>query len=146
MLWQDKNRKQVTSLGNDVILSPKLFCYMNYYQTKRPYSNKEGDLHCRTAVTLRKAYSLNPYENLTPEQCKNIKGVQCNLWTEFVKTFERVQTKMLPRMAGTAEVGWSQGDKNFDDFARRMQHMRKLYDKAGFHHYATYFYDGVDEK
>ena len=72
--------------------------------------------------------------------------MQCNLWTEFVKTFERVQTKMLPRMAATAEVGWSQGEKNFDDFARRMQHLRKLYDKAGFHHYATYFYNGVDEK
>ena len=146
MLWQDKNRQQVTSLGNDVILSPKLFCYMNYYQTNRPYTNKEGDLHCRTAVTLRKAYSLDPYEKLTPEQCKSIKGVQCNLWTEFVKTFERVQTKMLPRMAATAEVGWSQGEKNFDDFARRMHHLRKLYDKAGFHHYATYFYNGVDEK
>ena len=146
MLWQDKNRQAVTSLGNDVILSPKLYCYTNYYQTKRPYTNKEGDLHTRTAVTLRKAYSLNPYENLTPEQCKNIKGVQCNLWTEFVKTFERVQTKMLPRMSAIAEVGWSQGEKDFDDFARRMQHMRKFYDKAGFHHYATYFFDGVDEK
>jgi hexosaminidase len=52
----------------------------------------------------------------------------------------------LPRMAAIAEVGWSYGNKDYDDFARRMQHMRKLYDKAGFHHYATYFYDGVDEK
>ena len=146
MLWQDKNRQAVTSLGNDVILSPKLYCYTNYYQTKRPYTNKEGDLHTRTAVTLRKAYSLEPYENLTAEQCKNIKGVQCNLWTEFVKTFDRVQQKMLPRMSAIAEVGWSHGDKDFEDFARRMQHMRKFYDKAGFHHYATYFFEGVDEK
>ena len=99
----------------------------------------------RTA-TLRKAHSLDPYENLAPEHHKNIKGVQCNLWTEFVSTFERVQEKVLPRMAGTAEAGWSQGEKNFDDFARRLEHMRKLYDKAGFHHYATYFFDGVDEK
>ena len=146
MLWNDHRRQQATTLGNDVILSPKFFCYFDYYQTLRPYSNKEGLMFTKRSATLRKAHSLDPYENLAPEHHKNIKGVQCNLWTEFVSTFERVQEKVLPRMAGTAEAGWSQGEKNFDDFARRLDNMRKLYDKAGFHHYATYFFDGVDEK
>ena len=146
MLWNDHRRQQATTLGNDVILSPKFFCYFDYYQTVRPYTNKEGLMFTKRTATLRKAHSLDPYENLAPEHHKNIKGVQCNLWTEFVSTFERVQEKVLPRMAGTAEAGWSQGEKNFDDFARRLEHMRKLYDKAGFHHYATYFFDGVDEK
>ena len=146
MLWQDKNRLHATTLGNEVILTPKKHCYMDYYQTRRPDSNKEGPMFATRIVTLLDAYNLNPYENLKPDQYKNIKGVQCNLWTEFISTFERVQHKMLPRMAGIAEAGWSQGEKNFEDFARRMQHMRKLYDKAGFHHYAPYFYDGDDEK
>ena len=146
MLWNDYRRQQATTLGNDVILSPKFFCYFDYYQTVRPFSNKEGLMFTKRTATLRKAHSLDPYENLAPEHHKNIKGVQCNLWTEFISTFERVQHKMLPRMAGTAEAGWSQGEKNFDDFARRLNHLRKLYDKAGFNHYSTYFFDGVDEK
>ena len=146
MLWQDKRRLQATTLGNEVILTPKKHCYMDYYQTRRPDSNKEGPMFATRIVTLMDAYNLNPYENLQPDQYKNIKGVQCNLWTEFISDFERVEHKMLPRMAGIAEAGWSQGEKNFDDFARRIQHMRKLYDKAGFHHYATYFFDGDDEK
>ncbi len=146
MLWQNKNRLQATTLGNEVILTPKAHCYMDYYQTRRPDSNKEGPMFATRIATLRDAYNLNPYENLSPEQYKNIKGVQCNLWTEFIKTFERVQHKMLPRMAGIAEAGWSQGEKNFDDFSRRVEYLRQLYDKAGFHHYATYHFDGVDEK
>ena len=146
MLWQDRNRQHATTLGNEVILSPKKHCYMDYYQTRRPDSNKEGPMFATRIVTLMDAYNLNPYENLTAEHHKNIKGVQCNLWTEFISTFERVEHKMLPRMAGIAEAGWSQGEKNFDDFARRVEHLRKLYDKAGFHHYATYFFDGDDEK
>ncbi len=146
MLWQDKRRQQATTLGNEVILTPKRHCYMDYYQTRRPDSNKEGPMFATRIITLRDAYALNPYENLAPEHHKNIKGVQCNLWTEFVSTFERVQEKVLPRMPAIAEAGWSQGEKNFDDFARRLTHLCELYKKAGYPHYSTYFFDGVDEK
>ena len=144
MLWNDRNRAKAISLGNDVILTPKYFCYMDYYQTKRPYCNKEGLMFKERILTLRKAYSLNPYEGLQPSEYGRIKGVQANLWTEYVSTFHRVQEKLLPRLAATAEAGWTIGEKNFDDFARRIQHLRKLYDKEGIH-YAPYFFDGVDE-
>ena len=144
MLWNDKNRAKAISLGNDVILSPKYFCYIDYFQTKRPYSNKEGILFAKRILTLRKAYSLNPFEGLQPSEYGRIKGVQTNLWTEYISDFHKVQIKTLPRMAATAEAGWTIGEKNFDDFARRLNHLRKLYDKNGIS-YATYFFDGVDE-
>ena len=146
MLWNDKNRAKAISLGNDVILTPKYYCYMDYYQTLRPFCNKEGLLFRDNRIlTIRKAYSLNPYEGLQPSEYGRIKGVQANLWTEFVPTFHRAQEKLLPRLAATAEAGWTIGAKNFEDFARRLDHLRKLYDKEGIH-YATYFFDGVDEK
>ena len=144
MLWNDRNRAKAISLGNDVILSPKYFCYIDYYQTKRPYSNKEGLMFKERILTLRKAYSLNPFEGLQPSEYGRIKGVQTNLWTEYIADFERVQVKTLPRLAATAEAGWTIGEKNFDDFARRLEHLRRLYDKNGIR-YATYFFDGVDE-
>ena len=144
MLWNDRNRAKAISLGNDVILTPKYFCYMDYYQTKRPYSNKEGLMFKERILTLRKAYSLNPYEGLQPSEYGRIKGVQANLWTEYIADFHRVQEKILPRLAATAEAGWTIGEKNFDDFARRLEHLRRLYDKCGIH-YAPYFFDGVDE-
>lgn len=146
MLWNDRNRAKAISLGNDVILTPKYFCYMDYYQTLRPFCNKEGLLFRDNRIlTLRKAYSLDPYEGLQPSEYGRIKGVQANLWTEYISTFHRVQEKLLPRLAATAEAGWTIGAKNFEDFARRLEHLRKLYEKEGIH-YAPYFFDGVDEK
>ena len=146
MLWNDKNRAKAISLGNDVILTPKYFCYMDYYQTLRPFCNKEGLLFRDNRIlTLRKAYSLDPFEGLQPSEYGRIKGVQANLWTEFVSTFHRAQEKLLPRLAATAEAGWTIGGKDFEDFARRLEFLRKLYDKEGIH-YARYFFDGVDEK
>lgn len=146
MLWNDRNRTKATSLGNDVILTPKYFCYMDYYQTKRPFSNKEGLMfRDNRIVTLRRAYSLDPYEGLQPSEYGRIRGVQANLWTEYVCDFHRVQEKLLPRLAAISEAGWSIGKKDFEDFARRMEHLRRLYDKEGIH-YAPFFFDGVDEK
>ena len=146
MLWNDRNRAKAISLGNDVILTPKYFCYMDYYQTLRPFCNKEGLLFRDNRIlTLSKAYSLDPYEGLQPSEYGRIKGVQANLWTEYISTFHRVQEKLLPRLAATAEAGWTIGAKNFEDFARRLEHLRKLYEKEGIH-YAPYFFDAVDEK
>ena len=145
MLWNDRNRAKAISLGNDVILTPKYYCYMDYYQTKRPLSNKEGlMINESRLLTLRKAYSLNPYEGLQPSEYGRIKGVQANLWTEYVPNFQEVQTNLLPRLAAIAEVGWTSGERNFDEFGVRMHHLRKLYDKNGIS-YAPYFFDGVDE-
>jgi hexosaminidase len=146
MLWNDRNRAKAISLGNDVILTPKFYCYMDYYQTTRPHNNKEGLMINESRIlTLRKAYSLDLFEGLQPSEYGRIKGVQANLWTEYVPDFKEVQTNLLPRMAATAEVGWSIGKKDFEDFARRLQYLRKLYDKNGII-YAPYFFDGVDEK
>ena len=145
MLWNDRNRAKAISLGNDVILTPKYYCYMDYYQTKRPLSNKEGlMINESRLLTLRKAYSLDPFEGLQPSEYGRIKGVQANLWTEYVPNFQEVQTNLLPRMAAIAEVGWTSGERNFDEFGVRMHHLRKLYDKNGIS-YAPYFFDGVDE-
>jgi hexosaminidase len=50
---------------------------------------------------------------------------------------------LLPRIAALAETGWSYGNKDYDDFSRRMHILRKLYDKQGFV-YAPYFFNGVE--
>ena len=145
MLWNDKNRAKAVSLGNDVILTPKYYCYFDYHQTTRPFSNKEGlRINTTRIVTLRKTYSLNPFEGLQPSEYGRIKGVQANLWTEYISDYKTVQTSLLPRLAAIAEVGWTIGERNFDEFALRMHHLRKLYDKNGAI-YAPYFFDGVDE-
>ena len=67
-------------------------------------------------------YSYEPMpKSLTPEEQKYIKGVQANLWTEYIPTFSQVEYMELPRMAALAEVQWTMpAKKNYEDFLKRL--------------------------
>ena len=144
MSWRGtKGGIAAAKLGNDVIMTPNTHCYIDYYQTSNPIENGEPLGNGRFPVTLRKTYSLDPYAGLDENQQRHIKGVQVNLWTEYISTFEHVQHMLLPRVAALAETGWSYGNKDYDDFARRMHILRKLYDTKGFV-YAPYFFEGIE--
>ena len=144
MSWRgNKGGIAAAKLGNHVIMTPNTHCYIDYYQTSNPTKNGEPLGNGRFPVTLRKTYSLDPYSGLNEEQQKFIKGVQVNLWTEYIATFDHIQHMLLPRVAALAETGWSYGNKDYDDFARRMHILRKLYDKKGFV-YAPYFFNGIE--
>jgi hexosaminidase len=133
-------------MGNNVVMTPHHFCYLDYANTSDREKNNEpicGGRNGKRPITLRKAYSFDPYVGLSEQERKGILGVQGNMWTEYVPNFDHVQHMILPRIAAIAEVGWSYGNQNYDDFARRMHLMRKLYDKCGFK-YAPYFFNGIE--
>ena len=147
MAWRGAKRGVLAAkLGNQVVMTPTHYCYLDYAQTTNREANGEpicGGGNGKRPLTLRKAYSFDPYENLNADERRCIVGVQGNLWTEYVATFDHAQYMALPRMAAIAEVGWSYGNKDYDDFARRMHLLRKLYDKCGFN-YARYFFNGIE--
>ena len=148
MAWRGAQRGILAAkLGNQVIMTPRHYCYLDYCQTSDHDGNNEPICAAgngkKYQLPLRKVYSLDPYNELNEEQRKVIVGVQGNMWTEYVATFDHVQHMILPRTAALAEVGWSYGNQNYDDFARRMHLLRKLYDKCGFK-YAPYFFNGIE--
>ncbi len=147
MAWRGPQRGiEAAKLGNDVIMTPRHYCYLDYANTSNREKNNEplcGGGNGKLPLTLRKAYSFNPYDQLNEYERQFIKGVQGNMWTEYVPTFSHVQHMVLPRLAAIAEVGWTFGEKDYDDFARRMHLLRKLYDKCGFN-YAPYFFNGIE--
>ena len=147
MSWRDiKYGVQAAKLGNKVIMTPRHFCYLDFSNTNNPKANNEpicGGRYGKRPLNLRKAYSLDPCKGLTAEESKNILGVQGNLWCEYVATFDHAQRMILPRIAAIAEVGWTYGEKEYDDFARRVRLLRKLYDKCGYK-YAPYFFEGIE--
>ena len=58
---------------------------------------------------------------LNAEEAKYILGVQANVWTEHMRTAERVSHMAFPRAAAVAEIGWSQPEmRDFADFASRL--------------------------
>ena len=147
MAWRGAKRGiEAAKLGNEVIMTPTHFCYLDYANTTNREKNNEpicGGRNGKRPLTLRKAYSFDPYDQLNEHERTFIKGVQGNMWTEYVPNFNHVQHMVLPRIAAIAEVGWTYGEKNYDDFARRMHLLRKLYDKCGYN-YAPYFFNGIE--
>ena len=114
--------------GNDVIMTPYLNCYFDYYQGSR----ETEPLAFGGFLPLRTAYDLDPFEGLDAEQSRRILGVQCNLWTEFVATLDHAEYMLLPRLAAFAERAWTGGEGNYPDFLRRLESLSRLYDAQGY--------------
>ena len=147
MAWRGAQRGILAAqLGNTVIMTPSHYCYLDFCQTSDRIANGEpisGGRNGKRPLPLRKVYSFDPYDQLNEEERKVILGVQGNMWTEYAPNFNHVQNMVLPRLAALAEIAWTYGEKNYDDFARRVHLLRKLYDKCGYK-YAPYFFNGIE--
>ncbi|MEA4936545.1 MAG: beta-N-acetylhexosaminidase [Paludibacter sp.] len=112
-------------LGNDVIMTPRQYCYFDYYQSK----DQSEPLAIGGFVPVDKVYNYNPNPKELPVNfSKHIIGVQANLWTEFIADFDKVQYMLLPRLLAMAEVQWTyEENKNYTDFLlRAKQHQKRL--------------------
>ncbi|MCP9770104.1 beta-N-acetylhexosaminidase [Lacihabitans sp. LS3-19] len=109
---------------HDVIMSPNSHMYLDYYQA----NPSTEPLAIGGLLPIEKTYSFEPFSpELTTEEAKYIKGVQANLWTEYVATPEYAEYMLFPRAIATAEIGWSDKTKDFEDFSNRlMQHFKRL--------------------
>ncbi len=111
--------------GHDVIMTPTGYCYFDYYQA--PPENEP--LAIGGLLTLKKVYSYEPAtEDLTGEEAQFIRGVQGNLWTEYIKTGWYAEYMAYPRACALSEIAWSPKDsRNYQDFYRRLQgHLKQL--------------------
>ncbi len=115
--------------GHDVVMCPTSHCYFDYYQADPAISPEAFGGY----ITLKKVYSFSPVpEGLTKNESKHILGAQGNLWTEFVKTKERAQYRVLPRMTALAEVVWSpEKFLMYDSFYKRLLSLQKRFDVLG---------------
>lgn len=74
------------------------------------------------SIPLSKSYSFEPIpEGLPDEYHKNIIGLGCQMWGEWTPTAKDMYNRAFPRIGAYAEVGWSDGKKDFKDFARRLE-------------------------
>ena len=79
---------------HDVIMSPNTYLYFDYYQSKDVENEPEA---IGGYLPIERVYSYEPMpKSLTPEEQKYIKGVQANLWTEYIPTFSQVEYMELP--------------------------------------------------
>ncbi len=117
MVWRGTEKaSEAIRHGYDVVLSPGAYCYLDSYQDAPPTQPEAIGGY----LTLEKVYSYAPGAELTAEERTHIKGVQGNLWTEYVPTPSHAEYMLYPRALALAETGWNGTQKkDFADFRRR---------------------------
>ena len=111
--------------GHDAVLSPWPTLYFDNRQ-----STLASEPPGRTRViSLEDVYRFEPLDaSLTAAERQHVLGVQGNLWTEHVRTDDRVEWMALPRAAAVAEVGWSPPQRRrWPEFLARLASLMPRY-------------------
>lgn len=128
MVWRGVEKAaEAARLGFDVVMSPGNYCYFDSYQDAPP-TQPEG---FGTYLPLSRVYEFDPLAGLTPDEACHIRGVQGNLWTEYVPTPEHADYMLYPRILALAEIGWGTGGRS--DFRQRALAATDQLSRMGLH-------------
>lgn len=75
---------------------------------------------------LKKSFFYNPFRQFAPF------GVEGNLWTEYVRSFEDLCEKLFPRLLAVAERGWSGcPTREYRAFLQSVEALRPMLESQG---------------
>ena len=133
--WNAHNEQILNELKKDrkVIFSELEFNYFNY-------SYKHN--------SLKNAYQFEPIpKGLPKDYFANVMGIEACVWTEIIKTQEKLEWLLFPRLFATAEIGWTQNiKKNYQDFEKRLEILLRVFEKNGINFAIKEEYDGNPTK
>jgi hexosaminidase len=111
--WSDpKPARAGAEQGLPLIMSPAPHTYLD----QKYDSSTELGLTWAGAVEVRDAYEWEPAEVIDGA---DVLGVEAALWSETTETRDDVDYMVFPRLAATAEVGWSPR-RDWGDFRARL--------------------------
>ena len=117
--WHDSDDGFRASLrGYDVILSPASFSTFSYYQDNPITSPKSMS----GFLPIDKVYNFNPRpSNISQEALQHIKGIQMNMWTQYIEKEEDIEYYLYPRLLAAAEMAWTTPTrKSYLNFKKRV--------------------------
>lgn len=138
MSWQgEAGGIAAAKSGHDAIMTPTAYLYFDYYQN----SADQEPLAIGGFNPLKKVYNYEPVpKELTPQEAKHIIGVQANTWTEYIKTFDKVQYMDIPRIAALSEIAWTPKEKkNYTDFLKRLDLQMGRYDNLNYNYSTSHY-------
>lgn len=122
--------------GHPVIMTPNTYVYLDHYQASMDTSPLANGRIC----SLEWTYGYNPIpKELTAQEAEHIKGIQANVWTEYIRTPEQLEYMAYPRANAVAEIGWSSPEnKNWENYLDRLQDQFERWQFYGLN-YATHY-------
>ena len=136
MSWRGEEGGIAAALTNhDVIMTPgSNGLYLDYYQG----DCKIGPVAIGGFSPLEKTYSYNPVPDTLVAMGKEnfIKGLQGNVWSEYLYTNDIREYRTFPRALAIAETGWTATElKDYNDFIRRIDNACVRLDGHGINYY-----------
>ena len=130
MSWRGVEGAVAAARANhDTVLAAWPTLYFDHRQTA---SRHEPPGRGRV-VTLEDVYrfDVSP-QGIAPEAIDHVLGVQANIWTEHIRTEDRVWRMAFPRAAAVAELAWSaEKDISWERFAARLPTQQARYRALG---------------
>ena len=123
--------------GYEVILSPNDHAYLNFrYDEETPLDGPET--WGRRITSVRESYSWDPGTHVEGVDESSVLGVEFELWSENLYTFDDVEFMALPRLAGIAELGWSPSSKvGWESYERRLAAQADRWNALGMNYYRS---------
>ena len=103
MSWRgEEGGITAASMDHDVIMTPGQFVYLDHYQG----DSKIEPVAIGGYTSLEDIYKYNPTPDTLTGIGKDqyIKGVQCNIWTEYIYNTDLLEYRMYPRTLALAEI------------------------------------------
>lgn len=119
MSWRGESGGiKAAKAGNQVVMTPGEYCYLDQYQDN-PMTEPEA---IGGYLPLRQVYSYDPLNiDLSDEEKKLIRGIQGNVWTEYMSSVEITEQRIYPRLLALSEVAWSNPSvKDWNSFRSRV--------------------------
>ena len=119
MSWRGtKGGIESMKMGHDVIMCPGNFCYLDHAQDA-PFVEPES---IGGYLPLDMVYGYEPQDDSMPcESLHHLKGVQANLWSEYIPTDSHAEYMYWPRAIAIAETGWSSREnRDYESFRTRV--------------------------
>ena len=130
MSWRGtKGALEAAKKGYDTVVA----AHPAFYFDSRQSARAEEPPGRATTVTVEDVYDLDPMPpGLSPEEQRHVLGVQGNVWTEHIRTEERVTVMAFPRAAAVAELGWAPAASHDKAaFRKRLDALMPIYERVG---------------
>lgn len=110
---------KVASEGKQVILSPRNFCSLDFYQDWVD-EKKAGYM---TYLPLYRAYTFAPLKKVSDAAKTNILGAEACTPTMYIKDADELDYLVFPRLVALAECMWTKhtNKKKLTDFEQRLK-------------------------
>lgn len=118
--------------GMKLIFSPSTKIYLDMkYNESTPLG-----LFWAGYTDVKKSYNWDPETEIPGVINNNILGIEAPLWSETLKTIKDIEYMAFPRLAGVAEIGWSQKKmRQWENYRVRLIAHKKRFDALGINYY-----------